>query len=480
MKKKFQYYGVLGMLALSLGACTKLSERNINPDAAGTPVNSALLTSIESQLAAGLTSDATLASTQYFAQYFSQVQYPDNQLYAQSNVSWSGFYAGRLYDLQNIINNATAKPNPASQDGNTVNQIQIARILKVYWYSLATDRYGDIPYSQALKQNTTAAYDKQKDIYTDFFKELKGAVSSFQSSGNAITGDIVYNGSLTKWKKFANSLRLMLAMRLSKVDPATGKAEFTAALNDPAGYITSNADNFGVKYPGGTFINPFYGLTGASILAISGTVTDKLNAYHDPRVFAYGQANASGNVKGVPYGLNRAHNQTFLVANPDYSTIFAPAWKTADAPVYLITASYIDLLRAEAAITYSTGENAFDLTKKGVADSWAQWNVTGNVDTYLATIGITAVSTPVAKVQEQTWIALYGVGQQGWSEWRRTGIPALTPAPDAVNPGGKIPRRFGYPTTEPNLNGAAYKAAIAAFPYGGSDVVDTRVWWDKP
>jgi len=480
MKKKFQYYSVIAVLGLGLGSCTKLSQRNINPDAASTPVTSALLTSVESNTAVGLTSDATIASSQYFAQYFSQVQYPDNQLYAQSNVSWSGFYAGRLYDLQNIINVCTAKPDPAALAGNTVNQIQIARILKVYWYSLATDRYGDIPYSQALKQNTTAAYDKQQAIYADFFKELKDAIASFQASGNAIQGDIVYAGNLTKWKKFANSLRMMLAMRLSKVDPATGKTEFTAALNDPNGYITANADNFGVLYPGDTFINPFNGLTGASILAISATVADKLNGYSDPRVFAYGQANASNKVKGVPYGLNRAHNQTFLVANPDYSTIFAPAWKTKNAPVYVITASYIDLLRAEASITYGTGENSFTLISKGITDSWAQWNVTGDITAYLAAIGVSSASVPVAKIQEQTWITLYGVGQQGWSEWRRTGIPVLTPAPDAVNPGGKIPRRFGYPTTEPNLNGPNYTAAVAAFPYGGGDVVDTRVWWDKP
>jgi hypothetical protein len=479
MKNKFQYYSIITVLALVLGACTKLADRNINPDAASIPLNSALLTSVESNLAVGLASDATLASTQYFAQYFSQVQYPDNQLYAQSNVSWNIFYAGRLYDLQNIISTATAKPDPAAFAGNTVNQIQIARILKVYWYSLATDRYGDIPYTQALKGTTTAAYDKQKDIYTDFFKELKEAVAGFQTTGNPILGDIVYNGNLANWKKFANSLRMMLAMRLSKVDPATGKTEFTAALNDANGYITANTENFKVTYPGGTFINPYNGLTGASILAISATVADKLNTYGDPRVAAFGQVNASGKVKGVPYGLNRAHNQTFLVANPDYSTIFATTWKTASSPVHLITASYIDLLRAEAAITYGTGENAFTLLKKGVSDSWAQWAVTGNVDAYLTTVGVTAVSVPVAKIQEQTWIALYGAGQQGWSEWRRTGIPVLTPAPDAVNPGGQIPRRFGYPTTEPNFNGTNYSAAVAAFPYGGGDVVTSRMWWDK-
>lgn len=79
----------------------------------------------------------------------------------------------------------------------------------------------------------------------------------------------------------------------------------------------------------------------------------------------------------------------------------------------------------------------------------------------------------------QLWLALYGTTQNAWNEWRRTGVPVLTPAPDAVNLTKTIPRRYAYPTTEPNLNADAYNAAVGSFPYGGTDVHDNRVWWDK-
>jgi hypothetical protein len=461
---------------LVLGGCKPkdFGDTNTSPNGATTPLTSALLTNVES----GLGGVPQATNQGFYVQYYSELQYPGNSLYLQTAASWDAFYTGPLEDLQNIINICTTSPASVVGDGNPVNQIQIARIIKAYEFSILTDRYGDIPYSQALGGSLAIAYDKQKDIYTDLFKELTSAVSTFQSTGAAIKGDIIYNGDITKWKKFANSLRLVLAMKLSKIDPATGKAQFTAALNDAGGIISSNADNFTLTYVS-TFPNSYSTLSTASFFAISKTIADTLTKYSDPRLTQYGQV-VGGKVKGVPYGMNTGHAQTFIAANPDYSLALDASYKTATAPVVIMPAAYIDLIRAQAALdpNYATGENALTLFTKGITDSWAQWNTSGTIATYLTSLGITsAVSLP--QVQLQTWLALYGNTQNAWNEWRRTGVPILTPTADAVNLTKTIPRRFAYPTTESLVNGAAYSAAILAFPYGGGDTHDNRVWWDK-
>jgi Starch-binding associating with outer membrane len=449
-------------------------DLNINPNGAPAAPTSALLTSVLSGLG-GVPSNTNQG---FYVQYYTQLQYPDNALYQQTAASWDGFYAGALEDLQNIINICTTNPSFAVLSGNTVNQIQIARILKAYTFSTMTDRYGDVPYSKALTGATQVAYDKQKDIYTDLFKELTSAVTSFQTTGAAIKGDIMYGGNISQWIKFGNSLRLILAMRLSKVDPATGKTQFMAALNDAGGYITSNADNLVISYANG-FSNPYYNLASASQFGITKTLADTLNKYSDPRTNLYGQA-VNGKVKGVPYGLNRGNSLTWLSANVDFSQAFDNSFKGISSAIVIIPAAYIDLIRAEAALdpNYATGENAFTLFQKGITDSWAQWGATGSISTYLTNLGIGSSATK-AQVQLQLWLALYGTTQAAWNEWRRTGVPSLTPAPDAVNITKTIPRRFAYPTTEVNVNTDAYNAAIAVFPYGGTDVHNNRVWWDK-
>ncbi len=467
---------VLGA-AVVFNACNPkdFGDLNVSPNGATTPITSALLTNVESTL--GGVPQST--NQGFYVQYYSELQYPGNSLYLQTAASWDGFYVGPLEDLQNIINIATKSPLSVVGDGNPVNQIQIARILRAYEFSILTNRYGDIPYTSALTGATQVKYDKQQDIYTDLFKELTSAVSSFTTNSPVIRGDVIYNGDLTKWKKFANSLRMILAMQLSKVDPATGKTQFIAALNDPGGYISSNTDNFTLTYTT-TFPNAYSALSTASFFAISKLMVDSLNAYSDPRITAYGEVNSGGKVKGVPYGLNTGHAQSFIAANPDYSLALNKSFKTNVSPVVIVSAAFIDLIRAEAALdpNYATGENALTLFTKGVSDSWAQWGVTGDVNAYLSAYGVNG-SVTRRQVQLEEWFSLYGSTEFAWDEWRRTGVPVLSPAPDAVNLTKTIPRRFAYPTTEQLVNGDAYKAALAAFPYGGADTHDNRVWWDK-
>jgi hypothetical protein len=457
-------------------SCKKdFGDTNVSPNGTETPPTSALLTNVLSTLG-GVPSNTNQG---YYVQYYSEIVYPGNSLYSQTAVSWDGFYSGALKDLSVIIDLCKNSPSIAVFSGNPNDQIQIARILRAYFFSILTDRYGDIPYTESLKGNSQIAYDNQKNIYIDLFKELKAADSSFQGTGASIKGDIVYGGDVSKWKKLANSLRLILAMRLSKVDPTWGKTEFISALNSKSGFFTKNEDNFKLVYTT-AFPNPNANLTANTAFAISKTIADTLNKYNDPRSFIYGADNGAGALFGVPTGLNSGHLASFLATNKNISLAFDNNHKQTTSPIVIIPTAYIDFLRAEAALdpNYATGENSFDLFKKGLEDSWNQWDTTYDVASYLLDLNITS-SVTLSDIQMQTWLALYGSTQNAWNEWRRTGVPNLLPTQDAVNLSKKIPRRFQYPAKEISLNNAAYKAAIALFPYGGDDNHDNRVWWDK-
>src|SRR5690348_6784436 len=198
-------------------ACNKIDDFgdiNQNPGAATEPIPSALLTNVLASLG-NETWDApytaslglTTVSGEY-CQYFSETLYPLMSNYAKPDVNWDNYYAGRLYDLQLIIN-YNSDPKTAAKAaayGSNNNQIAIARILKVYLFSLLTDSYGDLPYFGALKaDNGIVAYDSQESIYKDFFKELGEAVKEFDN-GLMPKGDILFNGDTTMWRKFANSL----------------------------------------------------------------------------------------------------------------------------------------------------------------------------------------------------------------------------------------------------------------------------------
>src|SRR5206468_5127000 len=130
--------------------------------------------------------------------------------YQTPSINWDGAYAGRLEDLQNIINYNTSNPGKAYGSGDNANQIAIARILKAYNYWMLTDCYGDLPYFDALKGNGIIKYDAQSAIYPDLIKELKEAVAQFITPTVILKGDILFGGDISKWKKFANSLRLLI------------------------------------------------------------------------------------------------------------------------------------------------------------------------------------------------------------------------------------------------------------------------------
>jgi hypothetical protein len=152
-------------------------------------------------------------------------------------------------DLQNIRNVNSSK-----------NMSAVAKILQQYIFWTLTDRFGSLPYTQALTGNATPAFDSQETIYKAILSNLKSAVEEFDNT-SVITGDIINGGDVAKWKLFANSLRLLVSIRLSEVYPAAdgyAALEFKNALAHTAGIIDGNSKNFVIAYPGGTFKNPWF------------------------------------------------------------------------------------------------------------------------------------------------------------------------------------------------------------------------------
>src|SRR6476661_5664397 len=168
--KSIIYKISLSVIALYTVSCKKLSDFgdiNKNPNGSSEVLTSALITNIESGLG-GIASNLTAG---YFCQYFSEATYPGSSRYNLPQFNSTNIYYGALQDAQVIINKntdpATMGLPSVSSAGSNRSQVAIAKILQSYVYWTITDRWGDMPYSQALKWVAilNPRYDSQLDIY---------------------------------------------------------------------------------------------------------------------------------------------------------------------------------------------------------------------------------------------------------------------------------------------------------------------------
>lgn len=482
MKKYRQLAALALLLVIIAPGCSDFGNININPNNPSTPSTAGLLTgalrnvgTVNAQVGPG---GANIVPAMY-VQQFGDVIYIEDSKYKTINFNYNGWYAGPLINLQHIIELNTDEKTRvnASTFGSNANQIAIARILKAYFFQWITDRWGDVPYSEALKGDAdfTPAFDKQETIYTDLFKEWKEAAAQFDE-GKAFQGDILLNGNSAKWKKFASSLRLIAALRLSKVKPDLGKKEFQAALDD--GVISSAADNVQYKFLAeSTNENPIYTnyvVSNRKDYALSDVFINYLKKVSDPRLPYLAAKNISGEYVGVPYAVGGAKAQDL--------SLIGPALSQQNSAVNIITYSQVLFAQAEAAALGWTNGNAKALYESAVEASLQQWMgnsyTEGALKNYLAQPDVAyTASTAIERISTQRWIALFFQGTEAWSEWRRTGFPVLKPATTTLNGGTEIPRRLAYPVTENNINHDNYQAVLSS---QGKDDHYTRVWWDKP
>ncbi|MFZ1530261.1 MAG: SusD/RagB family nutrient-binding outer membrane lipoprotein [Ferruginibacter sp.] len=498
--KLFKSLAIIASSAFIIGStgCGKLEDfgnTNVNPLSSTQPITAALLTNAEVFTVSGAAANIRGG---LFAQYFSETQYTDASLFQEPKFDFAIYNTG-LMDLQRVIDLNSDPATAAAQlnSGSNANQIAIANILKSYIFWTLTDRWGDIPYSEALKgaANLTPVYDKQEDIYKGLLAQLTASIAGFDGGPNA-KGDIFFNGDPAAWKKVANSLRMQIALRMSKVYPSSGQlaaTEFAAAVADPNGFMTTNDDNVVTAYPSNitAYQHPWFATyDGRSDYAYSKTIYDIVSNMGDGRRAAFGTTGSP-----FPYGLVRA-DATTLPTN--YATVLAT--KNDNTPYVVISAASTLLAYAEAIERGWVSGDAKATYEAGVKASFAQWGLSeaaanavltgsGNYDTgtgggtsigngaFNAVPGQTAATaTKLERLALQQYLAYYPDGVQGWSSWRRTNIPRLVPTVFAVNSGVGIPRRFVYGNTAYQTNPANIAAAVSRLT--GGDVMQARVWWD--
>lgn len=394
----------------------------------------------------------------------------------------------------------------------------VTKILKVEAMHRVSDIFGPIIYTKykQVEADGSVSYDSQQEAYNAFFADLKIAIDALTplaqggatASAQFVGADLVYAGDYAKWLKFANSLRLRLAIRISKVDPAKAKTEGEAALAHAGGLLATNADNFMINFgennhPLNVFNNEWADIRmGAPMESIMG-------GYDDPRLPKFFEpatdAAVAGQFKGIRQGIDIDAKSRYQ----DYSKL-----ATFESKGQLMTAAEVWFLKAEAALRGWTGAGTAETNyEKGIETSFAQHGVSADYAAYIAD----ATSTPkpyvdpkaivagqndvlagnanlstitiaweeadtfdekLERIITQKWIAMYPEGQEAWSEFRRTGYPKLFPV--VVNrSGGKIPgfiKRINFIAEEYGTNKLGVQRAIELL--GGPDNGGTALWWD--
>ena len=384
---------------------------------------------------------------------------------------WTTMYRDVLADLNESSRLIAADKSLSA--GEQANKLAINDIMAVYTYSVLVNTFGNVPYSEALNStNLFPKYDDAATISKDLLNRLNADISKLNSgaAGYASGEDLVYKGSVSKWIKFANTLRMKLGMVLADVDAATAKAAVEAS---DAGAISAAADNGLFAYLAASpNQNPLYVdiVTGGRQDYIAAKdLMDKLLGWNDPRTSAFFSKNNAGNYAGGIVGKTN----TFV----DFSRAGAKVI-LADAPYVLADYTETEFLRAEAKErgwnVAGTAETHYNNAVKSSITYWGGASSDG--DTYLAQADVaysTAAGDWKQKIGTQKWIALYNRPYEGWTELRRLDYPKIT-APVGAKSG--FPTRFSYPLNEQTLNGANYTSAASAI---GGDVVTTKLFWDK-
>lgn len=479
-------YIVFGLMVIS--SCTKdFVQMNTNPNSPSDVPPDALLGKVIMQSAKNL--DNFVVGTNNY--HYSQNTYvledlgvtPGNDLTA----IWNNTYAI-------VVNNAKIIEAKAKETGDK-NMEAVSEILMVHAYHNLTDLFGDIPYTTAVSKEgglvVNPTYDKQKDIYTDLLVRIKKANEMMDVAGK-ISGDFMFSGNMLKWKKFANSLRLRIAIRMADVDPATSKSEVADIMGNPGKYpiISDNADDAELKWVGATpYNNPLFDAykSGTDNYAVSDILVNQFKQTNDPRLSVYAKPAKATNMYvgaihgpvlgGIPNRDQVSRIGTYFTSNPAGYTRFL-----------LASENWLNIAEASE-LGYSTNLSASTAYTNGIKASLEYvhiaWDATA-LQTFLGNPAIQYVVGDKAgnlqKIRMQKWISLYLVGYQGWAEARRTDVPLLAPGPGTRIPGhNRAPFRLSYPTSEQNLNKNNWSKAQADNGITTADDIlwGKQMWWDK-
>ena len=417
MKNYIKNWSLILIAVFAFQACETVDfgNENLNPNSPSTASTAALLTNAQRFIPTVVSE----VNSNMMVQYISQITYTEGSRYEQFEWSYDDWYSGPLKDLQEIIDLNTEDPEAYKNGGTTENQIAVARIMKAYFYLYLTDRWGMIPYSEALQgsENIKPKFDTQEAIYTSLFTEIDEALGSINTSGT-LKGDILFNGDMSHWKKFANTMKLVMAMRVSNANQSLGQQKLTEAYN--AGVIGSVAENMHYPYlTEDTNDNPWQDrFQTREDFAVSDVFIDFLNNHNDPRIASYAElplSDATGTYVGCPYG----------VANPN----------VLQSDISFITSDIIydgtqtgGMIFSYAQICFSMAEAALrGMTTVGDAETWynlgidasmAQWGVAeADAAAYKAQAEVAYdAAKGLEQIATQKWAALYMQGAEAWSD----------------------------------------------------------------
>ncbi|WP_375445434.1 SusD/RagB family nutrient-binding outer membrane lipoprotein [uncultured Fibrella sp.] len=392
-------------------------------------------------------------------------------------------YGGALINYQKLIETANLT--------NSKAYTGIAKIMKAYTFSLATDVWGDVPYSQALQGDVIPQprLDKQQDIYQGntasgiqslFDLVREGLADLDAATATGYTGikpgndDLVYNGDLTKWKQAGNTMLLKFAATVSLVNPQLATSVINEVLTKNQ-YINSNTNDLNVPFGASvgsqdprysySFVTNF-----ATDLILSTRFLNLLQANNDPRLPLY-FTSPGGKYTTIDNGF-RGVLPSPTSTWSKYNT--AIVGNTGVGPVRLITNFQRAFILAEAALRLGTPGDPQALYTEGITASMALAGLTSaQITAYLAANPTVATLTgtneqKIAQIITQKYIALTGNGIEAWNDYRRTGYPTLQPSQNAAGIDGTRPVRAVYINEEVQRN--------PNFP-NPSPQSNTKVWW---
>lgn len=475
MKKILRQYLLPLVVLLFSTTCTKdFEQTNANPNAPEkVPATNILLSGITNGFSNALSmiiyafGGVGFEPTGFWCQHLAEtIPIYDIDKYvvslADTEIPWRRAYSGSLQDLQTIID------DPA----NGANMRAAAMTIRAYQFSVVTDLFGDVPYTQAnqVGRYIQPEYDTQESIYKDLTAQLALAATMFDPAGDALgEGDVLYEGDILKWKKFANTLRARLLNRYKHKD-ANALQALKDLLNDPVAYpvFESSADNASLVMPGEqpyqAAMYYFWTNSTSRYFSISKTLVDVLKNGNDPRLPIFANPNANGEFVGQQNGAPQPAVGTisdigeFFVGNPNY-------------PLAAMTYPELLFIRAEV----FNDKQAYDA---GIAAAMAAVG-TAPVPASAAAADAAWNTNPLEAIITQKWVLLFLNEPEAWSEYRRTGYPStLQEALNSVFPGQGVPRRYAYPPIEETTNKANLDAARARQHIeGGKTIFGDKMWW---
>ena len=542
MKKFLVYMACATAAVMGSTSCSDFGDVNIDPEHLneGNVPLEMLFTNAQHQ-ALGSDWDVWRNGCIYAAQWMNHVASFNWQGYAMyqwsdgySAAYWDGVYSGdrgAIRDVTNVL--MQWKEDPTHEI-----DYQIARIMRVYVMHRMTDLYGDIPYTQAgqPREYSYPVYDRQQDIYMDMLNQLNEAQAALKGAGTApmSSHDVYYQGNTDKWAKFANSLMLRIAMRMTKVDPATAETWVKTAVNN--GLFASNEDNAMLLHTNAVTTNdtsePYakiYAHEDRGNFFVNKFFIDMLKETKDPRLsliatvcedptisvqegsnFQYGNTDPEVQ-QGFDDGFDDDKTSDWFIGNQPgyeafkdqeyldsyrskYSTINRYTYSNPTSPTFICTYAQTQLLLAEAALRGWVSGSAQTYYENGVRAAMEQFaqfpNATALYNQYLTSDAVNQylaenpfdAAKGYEQINTQYWINCFCDEYETFANWRRSGYPEMDPAWDPAHPytnsdtGGTIPRRFRYPSTESSVNMANYNEAVGRLNNG--DRFTSRVWWD--